>query len=246
MTDVHVHIGQFNETYYDSHEVFAAIEESCGEFGIDEIFFSSTSSCRDDVELFRVEEEIAWAQNFSSKCFRAAPYLWYVPRYAEQNISVKNAASSFDYAGVKLHPFAQKWDLENAKHKKALEEIFAWSSDTGKLVLIHTGIDKSVLPSRFENFFRDFPKAHPVLAHSNPVADTIAMMQKYQNVKCDIAFTPKKSIAKLTKSNFADRILFGTDFPITYYWNKALKKSELTLAEQYRKDCEVAASINRI
>ena len=52
-----------------------------------------------------------------------------MPKYAEEGISVKSAMESFDYCGIKLHPFGQKWDFENPIHRKCLEEIFAWCDE---------------------------------------------------------------------------------------------------------------------
>ena len=57
MCDYHIHIGQFNEIYYDALEIFEIIEKVGSQFGINEIHYSSTSSCRDDVELEKVWEE---------------------------------------------------------------------------------------------------------------------------------------------------------------------------------------------
>ena len=64
MTDHHVHIGQFNEIYYDALKLFALIEKLSEKTKITEIRYSSTSSCRDDAELSKVEEEIEYAENF--------------------------------------------------------------------------------------------------------------------------------------------------------------------------------------
>ena len=75
MTDVHVHIGQFNEKYYDAHAIFEAIEHTASQYGIDCIQYSSTSSCRYDVELSRIEEEIAAAQSYKSSIIKTKPYL---------------------------------------------------------------------------------------------------------------------------------------------------------------------------
>lgn len=60
---------------------------------------------------------------------KVQPYLWFVPKYAEEEISVKSAMESFDYCGIKLHLFGQKWNFENPIHIKCLEEIFAWCDE---------------------------------------------------------------------------------------------------------------------
>ena len=238
MTDVHVHIGQFNDKYYDSHAVFDAIEQTATKFGIDCVQYSSTSSCRYDVELSRVEEEIAFAQNYKSSVIKTQPYLWFTPRYARQGISVKSALQTFDYCGIKLHPIAHDWDFADSSHKKSLEEIFCCCGETHKPILIHCGIGKVQSPSRFECFIKNYPAANVILAHSKPCYATTKMMSKYPNVKCDIAFLTTKEIRHLllcTKRHKIDqaRVLFGSDFPITHYYNE----ENISLAQQYKKDC---------
>lgn len=237
MTDHHIHIGQFNEVYYDALEVFNAIEANVLKTGVSEIHFSSTSSCRDDVELSKIEEEIAYALQFKSAVLFAKPYLWFVPKYAEQKISVKSAMSSFDYVGFKLHPFAQKWNLENPVHKKCLENIFEYSAENGKSILIHSGKDEFCNPLRFEKLFKDFPDAKVILAHSNPPETAANLANKYKNVFCDSACAEKKRLEiVLQKINDKSKILFGTDFPITNYFGKRIFKKDLTLEKQYEED----------
>lgn len=208
MIDYHIHIGQFNKVYYDAYEVFRAIEFSVSKTKVTEIHYSSTSSCRDDVELCKVEEEIAYAQKFSSKSLFVKPYLWYVPKYAEQNISVKSA----------------------------LQEIFECFTKE-KSILIHCGKDKSCSPNRFEEFFKNFTDTNVILAHSNPVEETVEMLKKYKNVKSDIAYTSKGNIQKLMNTNVNEKVLFGTDFPITHYFNNHLFGKKISMQAQYLEDC---------
>lgn len=236
MTDHHVHIGQFNEVYYDAHEVFAAIEEAGAEVDVDEARFSSTSSCRDDVELSKIEEETEYALFYSGR-LKVRPYLWFVPSYAERGISVFSAAKSFDYCGIKLHPFAQAWDFSNPIHKKCMDEIFAWSSLNKKPILVHAGTHPSDHPTRLAPFARDFPESTLILAHSNPVRETAELVNANRNIFCDIAYIAPERLAEL-RSRVRDRqkILFGTDFPVTAYFGERLFGRKLGLVEQYRED----------
>lgn len=240
--DHHTHIGQFNEIYYDPLEVFNAIEVVSKLTTITEIHYSSTSSCRDDVELSKIEEETAYAQQFNSDTLKVKPYLWYVPKYVEENISVKSALDSFDYCGIKLHPYAQKWDFENPKHRKCLEKIFEAASEKEKRkfhILIHCGLDTECKPRRFEYFFKEYPDANVILAHSNPVNETIEMLKKYKNVKCDIAYSTSENINKLMKSDVKNKVLFGTDFPVTHYFETHLFGKNISIGDEYIKNCSI-------
>ena len=236
MTDYHVHIGQFNEIYYDALELFELIEAVSEQTKITEIRYSSTSSCRDEAEVRGVEEEIAYAQSFSSNILTAKPYLWFIPKYAEQNISVESAAAAFDYCGIKLHPAGQRWDENNSAHLKALHQIFAWADDKKKSVLIHCGTQKCDLPTRFEPFFAEYKNAQVILAHSNPVRETAEMVNKYKNVFCDTACITADNFTQLSQSVLDTRkILFGSDFPVSHYFQTRLFNTSLSLKAEYMR-----------
>ena len=240
MTDHHIHIGQFNEIYYDALELFALIESTQEKTHVTEIRYSSTSSCRDDAELKFVEEEIAYAQSYESKKLVAKPYLWFIPKYAEEGINAGEAAKAFDYCGIKLHPAGQNWDEGNEVHVKALHQIFAWADDNAKSILIHCGTQECDLPTRFEKFFAEYKNAHVVLAHSNPVKETALMVNKYKNVFCDTACIEKKDLQKLlTLVNDSSKILFGSDFPVTHYFSTYLFGKKYSMEEEYVKNCRI-------
>ena len=246
MTDHHIHIGQFNEIYYDALELFAIIESSQEKTHVTEIRYSSTSSCRDDAELRFVEEEIAYAQSYESEKLIAKPYLWFIPRYAEEGIAVEDAAKAFDYCGIKLHPAGQNWDEENLVHLKAIHQIFRWADDNEKSILIHCGRQKRDLPTRFEKFFAEYKNAHVILAHSNPVKKTALMVNKYKNVFCDTACIEKKDLQKLralVKDN--SKILFGSDFPVSHYFATHLFGKEHSLEKEYVENCSMLERICR-
>lgn len=242
MTDHHIHIGQFNEIYYDALELFGIIESTQNQTHITEIRYSSTSSCRDDAELSLVEEEIAYAQSYESKNLAIKPYLWFIPKYAEQGISVESAASAFDYCGVKLHPAGQNWNEENPVHLKVLHQIFRWADDNKKSVLIHCGTQKCDLPTRFEPFFAEYKNARVILAHSNPVGQTAEMLNKYENVFSDTACIKSENLRKLRSLvNNKSKILFGSDFPVTHYFSTHLFGRKWSLEEEYVRNCKILA-----
>ncbi len=239
MTDHHIHRGQFNELYYDALEVFEAIEVAGANYGIDEAHFSSTSSCRDDVELLKIEEETAYALSYSGK-LKVRPYLWFVPKYAEENISVFSATKTFDYCGIKLRPAAQKWNLENPRHKKCMEEIFAWSAQNKKPVLVHSGTIPDDLPARFSPFAIERPDSVLILAHSNPLKECAKLVNAHKNIFCDTACIQKKNLEKL-RSLVTDKekILFGSDFPVTHYIATHSFGIKYSLKEEYLIDCKI-------
>lgn len=238
MIDYHVHIGQFNEIYYDAHEIFSLIDSLQQTTRINCVRFSSTSSCRDDVELKYIEEEIEYALSFNSQSLQVQPYFWIVPKYAEQEINLKNALETFDYCGIKIHPAGQTWDLNNLCHRDYLNQAFFWADENKKYVLIHCGPQKCDIPSRFENFYNEYKNAKIILAHSNPIKDTAEMLNKYENVFCDVSCVSNRKIKKLKSIVNNKKILFGSDFPITHYFDTHLFNKNLSLEEEYKDNCK--------
>lgn len=239
MIDYHVHIGQFNNTYYDAFDVFKAIEESYTTTKVNQIFYSSTSTCRDDVEFSKIEEEIFYSQNFSSNVLKVSPYLWYNPKYIQQGISLYTVINHFDYTGIKIHPFGQHWDFSNSKHINCLNDLFSWADQYNKYILIHCGNDFCDLPSRFLDFFVRYPNSKPILAHSTPVQMTSKIINIQKNVYCDTAMISKKIIKQLKSSiTDKDKILFGSDFPVSHYWNNIFSNKKISLSKQYLLDCK--------
>jgi predicted TIM-barrel fold metal-dependent hydrolase len=59
-------------------------------------------------------------------------------------------------------------------------------------------------------------------------------MKRYTNVYCDTAFTGINIVRNLIKQGVAAKILTGSDFPITHYYNKCAAG----LYEQYASDLE--------
>lgn len=242
MIDYHIHIGQFYEIYYDAHKIFSIIESLSNQTNITKVLYSSTSSCRDDAKLSLVEEEIFYAQNYKSseKNFSVEPYLWFIPKYSEQGISIESATKAFNYCGIKLHPGGQNWDLEKKAHTKSFHQIFQWANDFNKFILIHCGTQKCDLPNRFEFFFKEYPKAKVILAHSNPINKTAEMVNKYENVYCDTACLKRENLEILKKQIIKPaKILFGSDFPINNYFNKNLFDKNTSLTEQYTQDTSI-------
>lgn len=235
MIDYHIHIGQFNKIYYDAFEIFEVIEKLSPVTNINEVLYSSTSTCRDDVELSRIEEEISYAQSYNSANLKIFPYLWYIPKYVDQNITIESATKAFDYCGIKIHTVGQYWDESNTKHIKALHEMFQWADSNQKYLLIHCEQQVQALPTRFEHFFAEYTHAKIILAHSCPIYETMLMLNKYDNVYSDVACLEKSKLTELLNIvTNKSKILFGSDFPLTHFFSKNQK----TLEDTYVENCE--------
>jgi predicted TIM-barrel fold metal-dependent hydrolase len=236
--DHHIHIGQFYEKYYAPVEILQIVADT----GIEKCLYSSTSSCNDGVKYTEIEKEtdIA-AKHFSTDRMQAL--LWFIPAYIAQGLTVEKAFSSFPYHGIKIHPGAQRWDLSDRKEIDCLHSLFGFADAHHLPVLIHTGEGNFEKPAYFEQFFPVYKKAKIILAHCRPAAETIKMFSQY-SVYGDTAFAPEERIKEIVSAGYADRLLFGTDFPITHYFAQKYFNSDLSLCSQYEKDIKDINDLN--
>jgi predicted TIM-barrel fold metal-dependent hydrolase len=234
MTDNHVHIGQFEDIYYHGLEIADIIMSS----GMEALSFSSTTSCADNITYIDIEKEILELLSKVSYLHEIIrPFLWYIPEYINQNISVQNAFAAVPYKGIKLHPQAHKWMFDNNQHMEVLHSLFDYADQNSLPILIHTGENVVDSPDRFEYFFREYTNVQCILAHSRPLDTTIEMLKKYTNMLCDTAFVSEDNVHLLISAGYREKILFGSDFPITHYFNNKYGDNQKnTLKEQYEKD----------
>jgi predicted TIM-barrel fold metal-dependent hydrolase len=226
--DNHLHIGQFYEIYYEPLEVLRIVTGA----GITDAVYSSTTSAKEGVRYREVEREITGV----TACYPAEnfkPFLWYIPPYLDEGLSVKSAFQNLPYRGIKLHPRAHRWNLRDKRHLDCLHSLFGYARENHLPVLVHTGEDKFERPAFFSSFFFLYPEVKFVLAHCRPAPDTITIFRDHSNVYGDTAFLSVEGYRQIVKAGFGERLIPGTDFPITHYFNR---KSWASLEKQYRED----------
>lgn len=240
MTDWHVHTGQWHEIYYEPRDVIRSLKAG----GTDEIYFSTTTSgryCKESIavqgntdlqkslptarELYEfIREEIGTALDEAKKVgLKAHPLYWVIPevhgvKNQSKAATIKEAMSDLPYEGFKIHPRGNPWNLEDDETWRLTEEVFSYAEEHSLFILIHAGPDAFELPAKFESFIARHPKVLVQLAHCRPLKDTLYMLRSYPNVVCDTAFVDDETKKKIEEAGFADRIRFGTDFPITHYF----------------------------
>ena len=237
MIDNHVHIGQFKDVYYDPLEIMDIVL-SCSMEGMS---FSSTSTCKAGILYQEIEKEISgFLSQISYNAETVRPFFWYIPEYINKGITMENAITSIPYKGIKLHPFAHHWNFDDKQHVETLHSLFDYAAMNNLPILIHTGHSGVDHADRFERFFAEYPNAKCILAHCRPLDTTIKMLKKYTNAFCDTAFTTDTEIKKIIAAGFKDKIIFGTDFPITHYFITRFpgqdNNSIISLKEKYTED----------
>jgi predicted TIM-barrel fold metal-dependent hydrolase len=218
------------------------ILQTVSEAGIEKCLYSSTSSCETGIKYRQIEKEIEIAvKHFAPELMQ--PLLWFIPDYMEQKIAFDKAFNNLPYKGIKLHPRAHRWNLKNKQHLDCLHSLFGFANDNHLPVSIHTGEDDFEKPNFFESFFAEYEKANIILAHCRPLINTLEIFKKYDRVKGDIAFVSKENIQSIIDNGYKERLVTGTDFPVTHYFSTAYKNSNKSLKEQYQEDISVFAAI---
>jgi len=237
MTDNHVHIGQYYDIYYDPLEIMDVVMSA----GMEGMSFSSTSSCIENILYSEIEKEIVFflsGISFTAEIIR--PFFWYIPDYINQNITIKNAFGSIPYKGIKIHPYAHNWDFDDTRHLEALHSLFDYAAENNLPVLIHTGFSGVDNANRFEPFISEYRNVKCILAHCRPIDTTIAMLKKYANAYCDTAFVPGTDVQKIILVGLKDKILLGSDFPITHFYRTKnpghVENRMISLRENYAQD----------
>jgi predicted TIM-barrel fold metal-dependent hydrolase len=122
---------------------------------------------------------------------------------------------------LKIHPAADGEGPDSPRYLELLETAEALNLP----VIVHTGcihthvLYKTPLHGKaelFEPWFERHPKLSFVLAHMNFHEPSVAldMMENHSNVYADTSWQPAEVIGEAVRRVGAERILFGTDWPI--------------------------------
>jgi len=122
---------------------------------------------------------------------------------------------------LKIHPAADGEGVQSTRYKKLLKT----AQELGIPVIIHTGcihsrlIYKDVHQSRaelFKKWYESYPDLKFILAHMNYHEPQVALdlCEKYENLFVDTSWQPAEVIGEAVRRMGAERILFGSDWPL--------------------------------
>lgn len=242
--DIHTHIGQFYQTYYDFHDVFSALKNN----GITE------TTCAYLIPLFTesepaiafcraMTEETKEALEFAEKIdLKVHVLYWIDPMVLLGGISLESIVGSLEYKGLVVHPFLNDWNPDDKQRAALLTKVFEFAQERNYGIYFHTGCSASDNPLNFEKWFADFPSVKVHLAHCKDPEPIIQLFSKYENLVGDTAFCPQDSYEAICKAGFKDRMFFGTDFPITHWYQhkgeEEFSTDEKSLTESYKRTLE--------
>ncbi len=99
------------------------------------------------------------------------------------------------------------------------------ASELGWIIIVQSGAPKTHLVykkpenssvDRFESWFKNWPQASFVIARMNFDAPELAIdaAERYENIYLETSWQPTETITEAVRRIGADRILFGSDWPI--------------------------------
>lgn len=147
--------------------------------------------------------------------------------------------TSLGIRGIKLHPDFQRFCADDEK----LEPIYSYCRDNKIPILIHSG-DKRFdfsSPKRIRNIIDNFKGIKLIAAHLGGYSEW-EESKKYlcgQNVYFDtssaIAFLDPKESAEIIRYHGADKVFFGTDYPVTTHEEELERFFKIPLTEKERE-----------
>lgn len=214
--DYHTHIGQYWNAYYDYHDVFRCLKSN-GMSGTTCAYLTPKfDDMKTAVEFHHaVVEEWREALKFAASIELGVMPLWWAdPIVLRAGLSVQDAFFELPFSGIAFHPRLHDWTKENAHFT---DDIFSFAKEQRSSIFIHTGLSEDDSPYLFEPWFKKFPEVEVHLAHCRDSDAIIDLFSKYPKLHGDTAFCPSESYEAICMSGFSERMLFGTDFPITHY-----------------------------
>ena len=137
----------------------------------------------------------------------------------EDPLACLEGFTGLGFSGVKLHPDMQEFDIDDPK----LNPVYAWLENNGLPLCLHMGdprYDHS-RPIRLARVLDKFPGLTVIAAHLGGYErwDEAEVCLKDTNVYYDtssaISFMSPERAAEIILGHGADKVLFGTDYPVT-------------------------------
>lgn len=200
--DSHIHIGQFRYLYSTPQDVLDFLTK----VGVDRFAVSSITTCEGNNE--KVLGEMLEMVKIGG--MKVVPVFWVMPSMLEDGWFEKFIDCGIQWKCLKIHGYFCNWDTDGWQ----IEKVIAKATELKVPLLLHTGGRDESDAGSYMNVIKRHPEQIFILAHSRPVEQAIDVMQHCPNAWADCAFTPPECVSEMIKCGFADRIMFGTDYPL--------------------------------
>lgn len=206
LIDSHIHIGQFNDIYFDPVKVANNLKK----LGVKKCLVMSTSTMSTIFDYSRVKQELVLIKQSAPD--ETILGLWVIPEIVKQG-KLKEYLD-LDYKIIKIHPYAHRWNVKG----RAIRKVFEFAGEKKLPVIIHTGGCTESDAGSFLNICKWFSEIQIVLAHGRPIDQALKVLEKCENTFVDTAFMPLNDIKRLVKCGLEEKIIFGSDYPMDTYF----------------------------
>lgn len=200
--DSHIHVGQFRDLYSSPEEVFEFLDK----IGVSRMAVSSIGTCGGDPEV--PIREVSKIVELGKE--RIVPVLWLNPEWIESDALSRLLDCGIAWKCIKVHGYFSRWE----DRPELLQRTIDLAKKMNMPFLFHTGGRPESDAGSYLEVIRRNLDVRFILAHSRPVDQAIEVMKACPNAWADTAFTPVEDVAEMIKCGFADRILWGTDYPL--------------------------------
>ena len=220
--DAHIHVGPFHHLRrgewrlcrYTPREVCHALKGA----GVAHFIFSSLAAQRGVPYHAIAREARSVRRRFGPG---AHPFYWLTAAYYREDPTLARLAEG-PWEGIKLHGLETPWATA---YPEELEHILTVAEARNLPVQIHCGEDPTVRPAVWLPFVLRHPGVRCDFAHLRPLEETLEALRRCPNLFVDSAFASVDTALQVCAAGFANRLLFGTDFPIqASYRPQALRK----------------------
>lgn len=208
--DAHVHVGYFNRRGYDAPFYYSprricSVLKRCGVW---EFIFSSTSMQTVGVRFSDVHREAREVCRLFGR--GAHPFLWITIDYLKYDPNLSVLHEGF-YEGVKLHGQETPW---LTVYEKELESILTTAEEQEMPVMLHTGLGNEARSLGYLPHILRHASVKFNLAHGKPTDDVVRCLQTADQTFVDVSCMGEEGIDRVIRAGYADRLLWGTDFPV--------------------------------
>jgi len=207
MIDIHVHFGKFRDIQLNIPDIIENLtKQGINQIGLMPLLNETGSNLNNAHSTLKKYYSIYETQ--------IIPILWIYPKISIQKI--ERLISEIPYKIIKIHGYLHHWDYEN------ITRIINFTEQKKLPIMFHTGGCENSDAGFYMQICKNFPKQKIILAHGRPIEQTIEILQLCKNVWVDTAFMPTENIKLLIDKDFANKILFGTDYPIMKHFDNSI------------------------
>lgn len=205
--DVHVHLGTF-----ENQQVFPAfyLDELCSAFPI-EYFVWAPFSWDESHRFLKSPKDATLPARLQSQALK---WLWISPVREDGLTLLNKDRCPTGYAGIKLHPYADHYDLANTIIRPVVEAAERWQVP----VAIHTG-NRGCAAGLVSSCFPETFASPLILFHARPFDEAVAVARRLTSVHLELSFASGEDLSHAYEAIGPDRIIFGSDYPVAalYY-----------------------------